>query len=700
MNKIKYFSLKRPILFCFILLLLTPQNVNSQYPANYQYTLLPARITDQIIGSASGELAMLHINNLAPYSRPRKDSEFPGNLAESGYIMDKLKEYGIRNCSLDTVGQTVTWRGIEGSVWEVAPESSKIADYNDIPEMLAEGSRSAEVRAKLIWAGEGEQSFFDDNRQNIKGKIVVTSGNIYSVHQKAISAGALGTISYFSSRPLVDPVQIPNMGIGGEGFAFLLPPKEGVLLRDRLLRRENIEVEVKVKSSVEKVDLLVPECVIQGTDSTAGEIIFTAHLFEGFVKMGANDNMSGSAVILEVAHLLNDLIEQGKIDRPHRSIRFLWVPEFSGTIPWVNMHLEKVKRALCNINLDMVGLRLRDNKSFFCLNRSGYSTANCANDVMESYFRFTGETNVDGITDDLGRRGFSRRIISSTGTNDPFYYRILSLHGSSDNAVFNDWGIGVPGIKMITWPDLYYHSSEDSPDKCDPTQLRRAIFIAAAGAYTMSSAGDETAIAILSEMYSGAVTRMGIQTGKANDMILKSDAETIALKYKRAVSNLEGIIMGEKSALERVKQLSVQSQVLAAINNRKGKLDDILQLQVSELRDLMITRCRNLGIDPVSIKTGDLEKAASRIVPHQTSTAAGMGYGGDQRIISKLSTDFRLKYPYNNIVNTDEVAGLADGRRNLLQIKKIVDAQFERESPLQDIINYFIVLKEAGLMEY
>jgi len=46
------------------------------------------------------------------------------------------------------------------------------------------------------------------------------------------------------------------------------------------------------------------------------------------------------------------------------------------------------------------------------------------------------------------------------------------------------------------------------------------------------------------------------------------------------------------------------------------------------------------------------------------------------------------------------VAGLADGRRNLLQIKKIVDTQFEKESPLQDIINYFSVLKEAGLMQY
>jgi hypothetical protein len=51
-------------------------------------------------------------------------------------------------------------------------------------------------------------------------------------------------------------------------------------------------------------------------------------------------------------------------------------------------------------------------------------------------------------------------------------------------------------------------------------------------------------------------------------------------------------------------------------------------------------------------------------------------------------------------VNLNEAAGLADGQRSLLQIKKMIDAEFERESPLTDILNYYTVLKEAGLMKY
>jgi aminopeptidase YwaD len=690
----KFFFLTVPCLFIF------PGPLLSQYPVNYQYTLLPSKIMDELIGAASGDRAMLHINEMAAYSRPRTDSEYQDFPEEINYVAGKIREYGISNFTIEKFGKTTTWRGIDGSLWEVSPGISKIADYKDLPEMIAEGSQSADVKAPLIWAGEGLPSFFETNPAKINGKIILTSGPPWSVHSLALKAGALGLISYYSPRPLIDPVQIPNMGISGGGFAFMLPPREGQLLRDRLIRNEAITVHAKVKSKNEEIEIQVPQCVIEGSDSTAGEILFTAHLFEGYVKMGANDNISGSAVLLEIAHILHDLIGAGKIPKPVRNIRFLWVTEFSGTIPWVNNHRDILRNALCDINLDMVGLRLRDNKSFMYLHRSGYSTAHFVNDVMESYYRYVGETNSEGITDDLGRRGFVRRIVSPTGTDDPFYYKISSMHGSSDNAVFNDWGIGVPAVKMITWPDNYYHTSEDTPDKCDPTQLRRAIIIAAAGAYTMASADDATAVSIISEMYAGTCTRLGIQIAKSSDMILKATAETIKSTSKRAIYNIEGFVMAEKSAMDKIRQISEKPDVINALNNRKEKLDNLLQIQLSALHDLVVTRSKELSVTYVEVKPDDLEAIALKIIPVKTEEALTMGFGGDYQYISALSADFRNRNPYNNIVSTNEVAGLADGKRNLLQIKKMVDSEFERESPLKDIINYFSVLKEAGLMKF
>ncbi|GEM_PF-590524 len=699
----KYLSLtsdKKSIIISGLFLVLQSLFIiSAQYPVNYQYTLLPEKITNEIVEASSGELAWRHIVELAPYTQPRYDYEFKGNLRETDYILSKLKEYGIKH-SLDVVGKTNTWRGLAGTLFEVSPGRDKIADFHDVPEMLLEGSQPVDVQAQLIWVGDGTPEFLELKREEIKGKIAVTSGYPYLVHARAINEGAVGIVSFYSPRPLIDPVQIPNESIRPEGFGFLLPPRDGAILRDRLLRGEQIIVQAKVDSRTEQVDLQVPWCVIQGKDTTAGEIIITAHLFEGYVKMGANDNMSGSAVILEVAHVLDKLIKEGKIEQPVRSIRFLWVPEFSGTIPWVNLHLQKVKKALCNINLDMVGLNLRANRSFFCLHRSGFSTAHYVNDVLESYFRYVGETNVEGITDGLGRRGFSRRIIAPTGTDDPFYYRILTLHGSSDNAVFNDWSINVPGVKLITWPDNYYHSSEDNPDKCDPTQLRRAVFITAAAAYTIASADDEMAKRILSEMHSAASVRMGIQMAKAADMISRANTSDLQKIYKRAVYNLEGVAMAEKAAMDKIKQLSGKPEVQNMVSASQQNIENLLLTHLSALREIMTARARGVGITAVTLEPDEVEKKAMKIVPVPTEKALTMGYGKERTSISALPLEFLSKHPYRRIVNTSETAGLANGKRNLLEIKKMVDAEFEAESPLEDIMNYFAVLKEAGLMKY
>jgi aminopeptidase YwaD len=692
-------SIRIRFLFMGLILYLSSwQSEWAQYPENHPYTILPTSITELIMNASSGDLAMQHIYRLAGYNRPRRTIEYKEFPDETNYILSKLREYEIGSARVEKFGKINVWRGIEGSLYEIKPGYAKLADFDDLPVMLVEGSENTDVTAQLVWVGEGTSTYFEGNNQ-LKGKIVVTSSQVGRVHRMALEAGALGTVSLYNPRPLIDPVQIPNSSVRG-GFAFQIPPREGQFLRDRLLRHENITVRAKVKSTTESTELHVPECVIYGSDTTAGEIIFTAHLYEGYVKMGANDNASGCAVILETAHLLNDLIKEGKIEKPKRNIRFLWVPEFDGTIPWVNRHKDLAKNAVCNINLDMVGINLRNSRSFMTLYRSGFSNANFINDIMENLYRYTGQTNVEGITDELGRRGFSRKIISPDGSDDPFYFRIMSLHGSSDNAVFNDWSIGVPGVKMGTWPDNYYHTSQDSPDKIDPTQLRRAIFIAASGAYTIASAGETLTIRIINEMRSGALVRIGIQTGKANDIIWNASKADFQSACKRAIYNIEGIVMAEKSAIGKAAVLSGTPDVKNLINSSKTKLDEQLEIQTASLKELIAGRAKILSVSMPVLTPSDEEKNAQKNIPVPTDKASDMDYEGYYSIIGSLPTEFKTAHPYNGIVNLSEAAGLADGNRNILQIKKMVDAQFERESPLKDLVNYFEVLREAGLMKF
>jgi aminopeptidase YwaD len=54
---------------------------------------------------------------------------------------------------------------------------------------------------------------------------------------------------------------------------------------------EKITVHAVVEIQNLDYDMEVPSCIIKGTDPDAGEIIFSAHLYEGYVKMGANDDL-------------------------------------------------------------------------------------------------------------------------------------------------------------------------------------------------------------------------------------------------------------------------------------------------------------------------------------------------------------------------------------------------------------------------
>jgi len=668
-------------------------------------TILPAKVVDELIGEASGERALNHIIEMAAYIHDRPASEYTDYFFETRYVFDKLKEYGLESAVVNKYPGGQTWDGIKGTLWEVSPGRSKIADYDDLPAVLASGSADADVTAELVWVGEGRPE--DIEKAGVSGKIAVTSGSISMVHSQAVAKGALGVISYNSPRPYEVPLAIPISGIGGRRggesnakFGFFLPPREGIILRDRLMGQEKITVHAVVRTQTLSYDLEVPSCIIKGTDPDAGEVIFSAHLYEGFVKMGANDDLSGCAAILEIARMLNTMINEGRIERPERTIRFIWAPEFSGTGPWVNENKELMRKTLCNINLDMVGLWLKGSQSFLCMHRTTYGNPHYINDVMENYYNYVGLGNREGLAVS-GRGGFIKRIVAPTGTDDPFYYAVDDHYGASDHEVFNDWGVQVPGIMMITWPDLYYHTSQDIADKCDATQLKRVCFIGAAAAYTIAGADDNLALRIANEVAANGSARIGKQLSRAVDELTKATRENFEPAYKKTKGYIEAAVINEKATLNATSELSSASGIL---NNNLTKLtasvDAIGTGAISAFDSYAENKARELGISGIAFKPTTLETKAKTIIPRATDTVTAKGYRGYAEALGKLDSSVRTKYPYNNrLVDTQELGRLCNGTNSALDIKKLLDAQIRSgENDLQDIVNYIYILKEAGLV--
>ncbi|MBA4323317.1 MAG: hypothetical protein C0408_10925, partial [Odoribacter sp.] len=221
--KLKRFAAVTTVFFLLILIVAGQNSIPR--------TLLPGNIIDEMIGEASGERAMNHIIEMAAYIHDRPASEYSGYFFETQYVFDKLKEYGLEGAVVNKYPGGTTWDGVKGSLWEVSPGRSKIADYGDLPAVLASGSTNTDVTAELVWAGEGRQE--DIDKAGVAGKIVVTSGSISMVHSLAVAKGALGVVSYDSPRPLQVPLAIPISGIGGRRggggtnakFGFYLPPR-------------------------------------------------------------------------------------------------------------------------------------------------------------------------------------------------------------------------------------------------------------------------------------------------------------------------------------------------------------------------------------------------------------------------------------------------------------------------------------------
>lgn len=693
---------------CMILLagvLLFTGTLSAQMTPWLQWTFLPEKTMNEIIGETSGENAWHFIMETGGYDKDRPASEYESMFYETKYFFEKMKEYNLPGAELVRFPGGETWDGVKGELWEVSPMRQKLASYLDMAAMLAQGSVTTDVTAELVWVGLGRREDFIG--KDVKNKIVVTEGSVSSVHQIAcMDSGAAGVISMYSQRPYFDAVQIPFGGIRGDQenkrpakFGFQIPPRDGDFLKKRLLSGEKITVQAKVVAETRKYEIQDLTCYIPGTDPNAGEVILSAHIHEGYVKQGGNDDISGCAAILEVARTLNTLIKEGRIAPPKRTIRFLWGPEFSGTGPWVKANKELMKKTLCDINMDMVGEWLSKNKSYMCLMRTTYGNPHYINDVMENYFRFVGEGNQEHLQNRSNYFPVTHRIIAPTGADEPFVYSIETHYGASDHEVFNDWGVQVPGIMMIAWPDQWYHTSGDHVDKADPTQLKRVAVIGAAGAYTIATADDAMAVKMAGEIASNATSRLAHQTVRGLEELNKATKENLAEAYKSARLFVETATINEKNTLETLLQLAVDKKKVGEyVNATKKSVEQIAKTELDVLERHMKSTADAFKAEPVTVQLSALEKKASKMIPKPTEKVKANGYGGYREFMPRAQT-VRGQRADGPRIDRNELQLLVNGKNSILDIKNMLDAQSERKADLQGVMDYVETLKTAGLVE-
>ncbi len=146
-----------------------------QARASADRCLVPVPIREPILNEVSGEQAQLHVQFLAA-NRDRQAAEYQDQYFETTYIRDMAKQYGLSDVQVDFFPTRDTWDAEEGDLWIVQPRKEKIASITMVPTALAQGSKSTDVEAEVVYVGLGREA--DYAGKDVKGKIVLGSGSV------------------------------------------------------------------------------------------------------------------------------------------------------------------------------------------------------------------------------------------------------------------------------------------------------------------------------------------------------------------------------------------------------------------------------------------------------------------------------------------------------------------------------------------
>ncbi|MFQ5595230.1 MAG: DUF4910 domain-containing protein [Anaerolineae bacterium] len=661
----------------------------------------------------SGQAAKEHVADIIRHHRIQAT---PGYRAAAQQVRDRLTGWGLDADLLSFSADQSTrfwsmpmfqeWTCYAATLQLIEPpeEARSLADYESVKLSVIQRSTS--------WHGEAEVVVLEDGTEeehyaglDVAGKIVLTDGDLDRVRQLACQQrGAVGLIhdGMRDAPPvrerwdLPDALQYTSFWWAPEDektFGFVLSPREGDRLRKLIAkRRENGEGRVRVRAHVDTEfkdgEIEVVTAIIPG--ETDAEVWVLSHLCHP--QPSANDNASGAATAMEIARTLQRLIEAGDLAAPRRSIRFIWMPEMTGTLAYLATHEALIPRAVAAINLDMVGEDQEQTGSSLLMIGSPHATPSFADTLAVELFK--------AVSDDA--RGFG-----GTGGYPLFRWAETPYMPGSDHYILADPTVGIPCPMLNQWPDKFYHTSFDTLDRVSPHMLARAGTIAGTYAYFLANAGPHEAMWLAHAM----VARFKRQTvDRMNDAVTQAmgvESDEAAATLARQAAALQRRTDYEtKRAHEALQSLHRLSSDLR-LETHADELDRFAQSELSRTLTAIREHAAGLGIDELPAlnlpEPDEVETRAAQMVPHRLHRGPiDMATRDRRRLLSPEDQErlYRLGKEHPEAIRLIPVLALyrADGRRTLAEIIDLVELETgKREAEL--LIEYFELLERMELIE-
>ena len=682
-------------------------------------TPLPQELLDLFANELSGQAAFNNQVKLAGAPWLREPSELSDTFYESRTLYDLARSYGIETVKLErSPGERQVDYPVEGELWIEKPERRLVAKLGADAALIAAGSRTADLSGPLVYVPPLDDEAIKRMTEGgpverYKGKWALMWRHPNREAGRALdAAGIAGVISFAAQDRYLDPNQVlysqgPYAQFQNLRLGMTVSWRQWSELLEDLEAGQAVAVRgrARVESFKDRYESVL--AWIPGTEPDAKGVLFTGHLFEGYTKRGANDNMSSPVVQLEILRGLTRLIASGQLPRPRRTIYFLWPNEISGTYEFIKRTPGFADRLSININMDMVGEALRKNNAVFTMSECPNHLPCYLDGLSQSLLDYVWRGNDIVYLPDSprGRPGgqyFPRPMVEKNGSGDAFRYFIHRATGGSDHICFNNPSVAVPGIELFVWPDQWYHADVDTPDKGDPTQMKRVAFIGAAAAWTAANLTDEVLPGLLD-----AVSRFGYSRVAARELpralalVDEGDATTLPARAAAAADLVTLAAEREMAALRTVQEVWTGSAAARAVLDAKVRQWELyragLQAQVAGVVKL---RASALGLKgPVAVPIDPLERKYAAVVPaiapsirgREFTLASYAPYTAHLEAHPEALKALGLAPPVANAV-----LNFVNGRRSVAEIRRWVVLETGQEITLQAVAGYLDLLRAVG----
>ena len=644
----------------------------------------------KVAGETSGERAFAHVVEVSQFHRIQAS---PGYRKAAEYCVDAMlvsspnaqvmhypAENGVKFWHFPSFEE---WHGRKGTLRITSPErlAGKIADFEEIPISLIQRSAATPpdgLTAEMIYVGEGTDL---NDYKRAKGKIAICDSFCPDhVYDAALKAGVLG-ICIYRQRP-IERVRT-DLGLHGirqyqsfwweqkDLFGFVLTPEDGQRIVSYLTSTEGRRRPVKVCAAVEASryagTLEVVSSLIPGRE--AKEIVVMAHLCHP--QPSAGDNASGVGAAIEIHRVLNELIKRGSLAQPRYGIRFLLVPEISGSFAFLARSRGIRKNLLLGLNLDMVGQDQDKTGATLCVEAPPLAAASFAPFLLEEATRraFRGGTNPAGTSELPCAR-----------------VELTPFSGGSDHMVFSDPKVGVSTPMLMQWPDKFYHTSGDTPDKVSPDVMKRVSIASACYAYTCAHASEKDLIWI------AALTGRGLRKMVAEHMgkFWTSEARhwiTPEFKARFLSSVADQALKSVRKLGPEFKNLkahlSAEDRAIAQAVKREAALAASFGSLVGRKRHPRPKGESYAGVVVKRLSPGPVD---SRALAMRLTSARKVRYQRWTRRQKQSSVMEALALYW------------ANGRRSLREVSNLVAAEIGSTDP-EFLRFYFDLLEEAGIVK-